>query len=771
VLQKNTFKYSRLFWLIVIIAGVLTSEATLLSNSQIKLIPSKYSKNQYEIHKILFYGNSSFISSDLDMLISQKTSGMTLPHQMLSYFEDELKKNPSTPKYYLRHLKYTVDKYRNEISFYNDLLSQDDASAIQSFYNIQGWHFCEVNYNFGIDSTSSSNILSFKINEGERYKIGSIKYFGLDSLPSDVQKDLQKKQVLDTGIYFNESLIISQMEEYKKVLLNKGYFYVKYRILPVQMDTTKKIDYISVKFVTGKRQIVGYYTYSADNKGYKGLAKSIKDKYNQIKPNNWYNEEKIKQTEKNLSSLGLFEKISIDTINITSTDTLNFNIFTQLRDRYEVEAGYSIFHTPQDGYINSGFAGSMTVRNPFGASEAFSIYGNTAIKDIDNIFSGKKIELEGKIGAEFTQPLLFLVGTSRISGNINVEYSRNTLNGFIVDRWYLPKFSLPWYFRSFTFYNKMQFDLSLEGEFPRNYGSIVDTSGIADDSGNFMKDSIFYYTLSNYWNSPAINRTPWSAAIAGLTVKGDHRDHPYSPKKGYLTLLSFDGAGLIGIAEYFRLQFMHQHFFSQTLHPNKVHALKFKFGFILFDRNNTNKYVPYDKQFFVGGANSNRGWPARQLHASKIVPIETASKKDSNLISFADYALFSNIYGNSGVFEATYEYRYNFIAPKGFSRSFADQIASLGLVAFADIGNGFRWFADKKDKPLSNSVLNTFNYFIENLAVSTGIGIRYETIIGPLRLDIALPVYGPIPGKDRLIFNRYSPFDDIAFHFGIGHAF
>jgi len=236
-------------------------------------------------------------------------------------------------------------------------------------------------------------------------------------------------------------------------------------------------------------------------------------------------------------------------------------------------------------------------------------------------------------------------------------------------------------------------------------------------------------------------------------------------------MLTIEAAGLLGIAEYARLGFTHLQFISKALHPNKINAFKAKIGIIFNDRNSKDKYVPFEKQFFCGGANSNRGWIARSLHSSKIRPVKDDRAQPDSIMNVNKYEFLSNIYGSAGLFELSYEYRYNIKAPNGISRVVANQLSSFGLVAFCDVGNAYSWFYDIKDKAESSSFVDLSKYFISNLAVSMGFGLRYETPIGPFRLDFGFPIYGPITGKPNFILNRYYVLEDVAIHFGIGHSF
>jgi outer membrane translocation and assembly module TamA len=82
----------------------------------------------------------------------------------------------------------------------------------------------------------------------------------------------------------------------------------------------------------------------------------------------------------------------------------------------------------------------------------------------------------------------------------------------------------------------------------------------------------------------------------------------------------------------------------------------------------------------------------------------------------------------------------------------------LGLGLFLDFGNTFGWYIEEENK-----IKIKWSDYITKLAVGTGFGLRYETPIGPIRIDFATPLYDPM--------KKRKAFWDLVFVFGIGHAF
>ncbi len=133
---------------------------------------------------------------------------------------------------------------------------------------------------------------------------------------------------------------------------------------------------------------------------------------------------------------------------------------------------------------------------------------------------------------------------------------------------------------------------------------------------------------------------------------------------------------------------------------------KTKIGTINYIRKGS--FIPVEERFFSGGSRSVRGWARQQL-----------GPKDQDNIPM----------GGNYIFELSIEPRVKIIGP-------------LSWVIFFDAGNVWQ----KKDEISANKI-----------RFSAGSGIRFETPIGPIGIDVARPVW-----------------DDSShwqFHLNIGHAF
>ncbi len=147
--------------------------------------------------------------------------------------------------------------------------------------------------------------------------------------------------------------------------------------------------------------------------------------------------------------------------------------------------------------------------------------------------------------------------------------------------------------------------------------------------------------------------------------------------------------------------------------------------------------IPFEKQYFSGGANSVRGWTVRELGPG-------CFPGDNNLLN------------QSGdiKFDASIEYR---------TRLFWK---FLGAV-FVDAGNIWT-IRDYENTP---GGVFKFDSFYKQIAVAYGIGLRLDIDFFILRFDGGMKAINPAKGKEHypIIHPKFSR--DFAFHFAVGYPF
>ncbi|MBR2747095.1 MAG: BamA/TamA family outer membrane protein [Bacteroidales bacterium] len=148
--------------------------------------------------------------------------------------------------------------------------------------------------------------------------------------------------------------------------------------------------------------------------------------------------------------------------------------------------------------------------------------------------------------------------------------------------------------------------------------------------------------------------------------------------------------------------------------------------------------VPFEKQFYAGGASSMRGWQARALGPGGVEP-------------WTEYFLIPSQTGDFKM-EANIEYRFPIVW-------------KLEGALFADMGNVWEL---RKSEWFSNS-----SFSFDTIAADWGLGIRVNLDFILVRIDMGTKVYEPCrPADERLIGPaEWLKRDNFALHFGVRYPF
>ena len=151
--------------------------------------------------------------------------------------------------------------------------------------------------------------------------------------------------------------------------------------------------------------------------------------------------------------------------------------------------------------------------------------------------------------------------------------------------------------------------------------------------------------------------------------------------------------------------------------------------------------VPYAEQFYVGGANSIRAWTARELG-----PGSYRAPADQRNGYFDQTGTFK--------FELNTEYRFPIVGP-------------LHGAVFIDAGNV--WLL-KKD-PLRPGGELKASTFLKDIALGTGVGLRFDISMLVLRADLGIGIHAPYDTGKSGYYNMPSFKNSLAFHLAIGYPF
>ncbi len=207
-----------------------------------------------------------------------------------------------------------------------------------------------------------------------------------------------------------------------------------------------------------------------------------------------------------------------------------------------------------------------------------------------------------------------------------------------------------------------------------------------------------------------INKEDYFLSYLYVDIEKNTTTDIFNPKKGSIISLSLEASfSFLGSDEdYLKNIFEFKHY--RKLFDDVVFAKRFLVGVIQPLGNTETLDVPIFKRFFAGGSTTMRGFPYLEL-----------GPLDDN----------DDPVGGNSIILGSLELRFPIYK-------------KLGGVAFLDYGNVFP---------------EEYDFKIDDIKYAVGTGLRVDTIVGPLRIDLGYTL-NPEPNIDRF-----------QFFLSVGHAF
>lgn len=611
--------------------------------------------------------------------------------------------------------------------YFNRINLEEDLQRLNKFYFDNGFFDAIIDTTTQVNSEDKTVNIGFIIIENARYSVREIDLSGLDKVSDYVKNEIFQNSLINAGDYYTKSKVTLEKDRILGILQNNGYYYS-------QIDTSRsKLDSSRKGIIIGKysdelqknpefknKVLIKLLFIGTDNLYHFGkiTIKINKNKYNisqnvilrELK----YNDGELYNKSKMLESERNFTKLAIIQLGRVLPDTVI-----------------------EDGHIVNTIV-NITLSNKYELTPNLSVvyqtnrlFGGAGIeyKDKDFFGGGKvfTVSLEGlfnsidvnnaKLTFSLFQPFLF---RNNITSTITTTFGLFNFNENLEYLYSQNLLRLTYFIADYTFYNNAYSDLSFDYIRLRAKNNVV-------------VDTIFY---SKGEKDYSVN------SILGLTLIHNGTNNIFNPSKGLYHSFTVESAGAL---PRFLSIFNKGLRFSQYVKlytPNSLYldisggrattifASHIEIGDIIeFGKGNNIVPVSPIYKFFSGGGNSLRGWRAQ---------------KNGILNNTED--------GGNFLIEGNFEWR-----RKPFPlRSF---LYPLWGVLFLDWGNV--WENDEK-------------FRIDQIALAAGFGIRYDTFVGPVRIDVGFKLFDPsaaegnkwLWNQPRNIFkNKY------AIQFGLGNAF
>lgn len=157
------------------------------------------------------------------------------------------------------------------------------------------------------------------------------------------------------------------------------------------------------------------------------------------------------------------------------------------------------------------------------------------------------------------------------------------------------------------------------------------------------------------------------------------------------------------------------------------------FGGIAIPYGNS-RSIPFSRSYFAGGSNDNRAWQSYRLGPGRSGGINDFNEANMKIALSA-------------------EYRFNVTGP-------------WNMALFADAGNIWNALDNVEDKEMTFNGLSS----LKDMALGTGIGIRYDFSFFVIRLDTGFKTYNPGIKQGSQWFRELN-FSKAVFNVGINYPF
>jgi outer membrane protein assembly factor BamA len=626
----------------------------------------------------------------------------------------------------------------------------------------------------------------YNVNMGTPYTIDSLAYMGFDPHIEMVMNRARRRSYIQSGQQFNVSTLDQERTRISTLLRNIGYYNFRTDYMTYQADTFNTAGKVDLRLVpveglpeaAQRRYYVGgtsVYLFGrngerpSDTVTYRGMniyynkklevrpsmlyrwinyqAYVKNDSIRRFHERRLYSQYKQEKIQEKLAKTGIFSYMNLQYTPKDTTaacDTLNLVLQAALSKPLDAELELNVV-TKSTDQTGPGAAFSLTRYNVFGGGESWnmklkgSYEWQTGKSKKGSIFNSWEMGVESSLtfprivlprtkGREFDYPATTTYKLYADQLNRAKYYKLLSLGGEVTydfDRSSTSKYSISPLKLTFNVlqHSSEEFQQLAEKN-PALYMSL---------ENQFIPAMSMSYTYDNSSVKMVKNPTWWqvSASSAGNILSCIYAafGHPFTEKDKSLMGSSF--------AQYVKLQGEYRYLFN--LNPDNAIATRVAAGAIFTYGNKL--VAPYSEQFYIGGANSVRAFTVRGVGPGGTVPQE----------------------GSYGYLDQTGTMRLEANAEWRF-RIYGD----LWGATFLDAGNVWLLRYDEA-RPEGQFRLKTF---AKQIALGTGLGVRYDMDFLIFRLDVGVPLHDPYDTGKSGYYNITGKFmKQLALHFAIGYPF
>jgi len=703
------------------------------------------------------------------------------------------------------------------------------TNNLRKYYYSKGWFNNVVEYDIQRDSNKQAKV-TYKVTKNKPYKLDSIKAIISSPAIDSLYKKFSKTSLLKAGEQYDQQNYENERERINTYLRNAGFYYFGKDYIRFVTDTIGTKHKVNTELVISDRvirtddssttkpfkiyKIKDVKIYTDDN--FENRFKAISDTTT-YKNFNLYSKDKLRfrpkaltdaifinkgdtysdlarsRTSRYLNDLQMFRYPSIEYIPDEADSTLTAIISLEPRKKYQLSFDLDVSQSNIQK-VGFSFGTGLKIRNVFRGAETLEISGiaaigasedagdtNDAFFDINEFGGNVRLTIPRLFTPFKTDSIIPKYMSPSTAINLsatsqqNIGLDKQALSGLLSYNWfpsktvsntlelvniqYVKNLNTSNYFgvysNSYSRLNTIAQSI--------NYPAAANNLSIPTEADQFIADVLagntsLTSTQDDFITVNNIDERKQRLTENNLIIstsfdyKKDKRasifDNDFSVFKWRVELAGnllsnisrATGASknndgnyeVFGVAfsQYFKTEVDYVKYFD--LGRKNVFAFRTYAG-IAIPYGNSNS-IPFAESFFAGGPNDNRAWSAYNLGPG--------SSKTTNEFNEANFKIHLSAEQRFGLF------------------------GSLRGALFVDAGNIWNVLDNVEDDAATLTNLSS----LEDIAVGSGFGLRYDFNFFVLRFDTGFKTYDPSLNEGDRWFRNYN-FRNAVYNIGINYPF
>ena len=653
----------------------------------------------------------------------------------------------------------------------SDVKPEMRIEMINDILNNNGYFGSKAHYELRYNKRDAKQArIHYNIDLTTPYKLNNVEFFKADTdVELYIDSLARAEAYLSPGNrYCTDSLEIVRTN-ITNTMRNRGYYFFRPEYIEYLADTTfgnhtlalklKLVDNIPPKamrkYYIGNIETDVYNYFGRSRPDTTLLKKCTLIRHNPVRVRNTmissaismrkgrvFSVKSVERTQSNLSRLGIFSSVDINTTPLeeVTDDTIDVNVICKLdmpiETKFEVQAA-----SKSNSYLGPSAVLGLTNKNIFGGGEQLTTELKFAYEWQTGKNAGNKLN-SYEAGINFSLAFPRLLAPKFVDRSRRyINWTNISLNADIINR---PKY-----------FKMLNVSLGMKWEWHANRYSLNEFSPLTLKYTNLLSCTSDFLIMA--FDNPAIMNSFDSQFLPMMTYSYTYdRQIDSDHKINWNLSLAESGNVLCGIwtlvgagsGKYakelietpisqfvkastqltYSYQFFPGHWLVSRAFIGAAHA----YG--------NSSEVPFSEQFYVGGSNSLRAFPARSVGPGH----------------YHDSESFFQFYDQAGTFklEMNLEYRFPII---GFLKG----------ALFVDAGNV--WLLSE-DAYRPGAKITTRSFF-KDIALGTGIGLRFDFGFIVVRGDLGIGIHYPYETEKSSYYNMSSFKNSLSLNLAIGYPF